>query len=159
MITNNEVLNQFMNNLKATCADVIIAAHEEAQSGKCDYNRLIELNTKIIDYTNFINLINMEHMIPESTKDSSKKERHIGDILYVVGLNNESTVINTVNKFKVFECKVTKIADKGHGRYYTLSGTVVSYVHNYKDSSFGRLVFEDYASAEKVANHKNKGNR
>ena len=89
MITNNEVLNQFMNNLKATCADIIVAAHEEAQSGKCDYNRLIELNTKIIDYTNFINLINMEHMIPESAKDSSNKERHIGDILYAVGLNNE----------------------------------------------------------------------
>lgn len=157
MITNNEVLNQFMNNLKATCADVIIAAHEEAQSGKCDYNRLLELNTIIIDYTNFINLVNMEHMIPESAKDSSKKERHIGDVLYVVGLNNESIFTSTVNKFKVFECKVAKIADKGCGKYYTLKGTKSNYVHNYKDSSFGRLVFEDYRSAEKVVNNKNKG--
>lgn len=157
MITNNEVLNQFMNNLKATCADIIVAAHEEAQSGKCDYNRLIELNTKIIDYTNFINLINMEHMIPESAKDSSKKERYIGDVLYVVGLNNKSTVTSIANKFKVFECKVAKIADKGCGKYYTLKGTKSNYVHNYKDSSFGRSVFEDYRSAEEVANNKNKG--
>lgn len=157
MITNNEVLNQFINNLKAACADVIITAHKEAQSGKCDYNRLLELNTIIIDYTNFINLVNMEHMIPESAKDSSKKERHIGDILYVVGLNNESAVTSTTDKFKVFECKVAKIADKGCGKYYTLKGTKSNYVHNYKDSSFGRLVFKDYASAKEVVNHKNNG--
>lgn len=159
MITNNEALNQFMNNLKAACADVIIAAHEEAQSGRYDYDRLVELNTRIIDYTNFINLINMDHMIPESAKDSSKKERHVGDILYVVSPFNDYKVRDLVGNYGVIECEITKIADKGHGRYYTLSGTVVSYVHNYKDSSFGRSVFEDYASAEKVANHKNKGNR
>lgn len=159
MITNNEALNQFMNNLKATCADVIIAAHEEAQSGKCDYDRLIELNTRITDYTNFINLINMDHMIPESVKDSSKKERHIGDILYIVGVNSDYNGRKLIDSYSVFKCKIAKIADKGHGLYYTLKGVNTNYVHNYKGSSFGKLVFEDYESAEKIANHKNKCNK
>ena len=70
MITNNNELNQYIANLKAYCADILVLANKEAMSSSNDYIKCVELNTRIIDFQNFINLLNMEEFYPKSTLNS-----------------------------------------------------------------------------------------
>ena len=84
MITNNNELNQYIANLKAFCADVLVKANKEAVSNSYDYIRCVELNARIVDYQNFINLLNMEEMYPKSVLNSTPCELNVGDEVFVI---------------------------------------------------------------------------
>lgn len=84
MITNNKELNQYIANLKAFCADVLVEANKEAASSSYDYIRCAELNTKIVDYQNFINLLNIEKMYPKTVLDSASRDLAVGDEVFII---------------------------------------------------------------------------
>lgn len=152
MITNNKELNQYIANLKAFCADVLVQANTEAANSSHDYIRCVELNTKIVDYQNFINLLNMEMMYPKSVFKSSSRELTVGDEVFVI-----TKAVSYEDKCKGIKRVVVKgyikkcIASQKRNLYVVMSNMKNGYhIGNFVKTSVGKTIFYSREEAESV---------
>ena len=151
MITNNSELNQYIANLKAHCTDVLVQANNEAMSCSNNYERCIELNARITDYLNFINMLNMETLLPKSVLDSRKEELSVGDEVYVITKcipyeERMRGVKRMVVRGYVKKCITTTkrnlyvITNMRRGGYH---------IGNFVKASLGKTIFHSKEEAEK----------
>ena len=152
MITNNNELNQYIANLKAFCADVLVEANKEAASSSPDYIRCVELNTKIVDYQNFINLLNMEIMYPKSVFKSNSRELTVGDEVFVI-----TKSVSYEDKCKGIKRAVVKgyikkcIASQKRNLYVVVSNKKNGYhIGNFVKTSVGKTIFYNKEEAEQA---------
>ena len=152
MTTNNKELNQYIANLKAHCADVIVQASKEAMSSSNDYIRCVELNARIVDYQNFINLLNMEMFYPETVLNSSMRELCVGDEVYVITKaviyeNNCRSITRNVVRGYVKKC----IATDKKELYVIMSNRKNGYhIGNFVKTSLGKTIFYSKEEAERI---------
>ena len=152
MITNNNELNQYIANLKAYCADILVLANKEAMSSSNDYIKCVELNTRIIDFQNFINLLNMEEFYPKSTLNSVQYKLAVGDEVYVI-----TKSISYEDKCKGIRRNVVKgyvkkcIATKKGVLYVIMSDKKDGYhIGNFVKTSVGKTIFYSKEEAEQA---------
>lgn len=150
MTTNNNELNQYIANLKAYCADMLVAINKEIISGNCNRDRYIELNTMFIDWQNVVNLLDNEHLIPSTSLYANKKQYHKpGDIVYVVTSSVPYSLKVQGVKHIIVEGKITSYRVKRGAPYYTIKGIKnKAYSANFCESSFGNTLFDNEEDAK-----------
>lgn len=142
MITNNEGLNQFIANVKAFCSDVVLTAELELANGVSTKERENLLQTKIVDYKNFMNILNMDMMYPRSCLSChSAKVCDIGDVFYIVSKGVTWEEMQKGVKKTIVKAKCKKIAIKQKTKYYVFEGVDRYYSGVFRDSSFGKTLF------------------
>ncbi len=152
MITNNPELNQYIANLKAYCADILVMANREAMNSSTDYIRCVELNAIIVDYQNFINMLNMEEFYPKSVLNSTRRELAVGDEVYVItkSVSYEDRckgIRRNVVKGYVKKC----IASKNKALYVIMSDKKNGYhIGNFVKTSVGKTIFYSKEEAEQA---------
>ena len=152
MITNNTELNQYIANLKAYCADVLVLANKEAMNSSNDYIKCVELNARIIDFQNFINLLNMEEFYPKSALNSVEHKLAVGDEVYVI-----TKCVSYEDRCKGIRRNVVKgyvkkcIATKNRVLYVIMSDKENGYhIGNFVKTSVGKTIFYSKDEAEQA---------
>lgn len=150
MITNNPELNQYIANLKAHCADVLVAANKEAMNSSNDYTRCVELNARIVDYQNFINMLNMEMFYPKSALNSTARELSVGDEVYVI--TKHVSYEDSCNGIKqsIVKGYVKKCVTSKKGLFYVVMSNKKDGYHigNFVKTSVGKTIFYSKEEAE-----------
>ena len=150
MITNNNELNQYIANLKAYCADMLVAINKEIINGNCNRDRLIELKTMSTDWQNVVNILNMEFLLPSTSLYANKKQYHRpGDIVYVITSSVPYLLKVQGVKHIIVEGRITRYGVKRGAPYYTVKGTKnKAYSANFSESSFGNTLFDTEGDAK-----------